>query len=83
MHFVYVLVCFAGWHLKTSDLNCVYLNHMWQSHVEVKVIQSHVLIASPHSKHSIAELPLRAGLIRASWIFTHLRIMYEPCPEVQ
>ena len=52
---------------------------IWKS----KVIPSRILIALLPLKHCIAELPLRAGLICASWIhqiLIHLRSTYESCP---
>ena len=39
------------------------------------------VITSLCSKLRIAECLLRAGLIRALWIFTHLCSMYEPRPS--
>ena len=40
--------------------------HMWQSRVEIKVIQSRISIALFSSKYHTAELLLRAGLICAA-----------------
>ena len=52
--------------------------HMWQSRV---IILSHISIALMCLKCHVAELPLRAGLIRASWMHEYiinLQSAYEP-----
>ena len=43
----------------------LFVTYMWQSRVEIEHYSVAYLIALLRSKHSSAELPLRAGLIRA------------------
>ena len=51
----------------SSSAHPLFIMYMWQSRVEIEdFIPSHISFVSLRSKRCIAELALRAGLIRAS-----------------